>query len=66
MTDLLIAGKTNGAVYYGVGNNQTVIKVWDGACKNFANKATSAGQTVKLYSYDKDGKCMINSNYSPD
>ena len=58
--------KTGAAVYYGEGNNQTIIKAWDGGKIYFANKASSAGKTVKLYTYDKDGKCKIDSNYSPD
>jgi len=57
--------KTNGQVHYGQNANQTVIKTWDGALTMFANKDGSAGQTVKWYGYDKDGKCTVNSSYSP-
>ena len=57
--------KTNGAVHYGQGANTTVLKTWDGATTMFANKKSDGGQTAKLYSYDKDGKCTIKSAYEP-
>ena len=66
MFETFYLDKAGAAVYYGQDSKQTVIKTWDGARTCFANKATSAGQTVKLYTYDKDGKCAINSSYSPD
>ena len=57
--------KTNGTVHYGKGDNITVFKIWDGAATSFANKDGSGGQSIKLYSYDKDGKCTVDSSYSP-
>ncbi|MBQ9490291.1 MAG: hypothetical protein IJU80_10205 [Lachnospiraceae bacterium] len=60
------AGKTNGQVHYGEGTNQTVIKTWDGALTMFANKNGSSGKTVKSYSYDKDGKSTVKTDFSPN
>ena len=57
--------KTNGTVHYGKGNNITVVKTWDGASTSFANKDGSGGQSIKMYSYDKNGKCTVNSDYKP-
>ena len=56
--------KTGGTVHYGKDSNKTVLKIWDGAKTLTANKSNSDGQTVKLYSYDKDGKCTVYDNYS--
>lgn len=61
--DLVALEKTGGTVHYGTGANKTVLKVWDGAVTMTANKASSAGKTVKLYSYDKDGKCTVYNDY---
>jgi len=57
--------KTNGSVHYGKGDNTTVFKIWDGAATTFANKDGSGGQSIKLYSYDKNGKCTVDSAYKP-
>lgn len=59
------ASKTGGTVHYGSGSNQTVLKVWDGALTMLANKSSDGGQNIKLYSYDKDGKCTIRTDYAP-
>lgn len=57
--------KTNGQVYYGKDSNKTVIKAWEGARTTFANMKSDGGQTVKLYSYDKDGKCTVKNDFKP-
>ena len=54
--------KTNGALYLQTGNTQTVFKVWDGAKTGFGNNIHT--RSLKLYSYDKDGKCTTK-NYTP-
>jgi hypothetical protein len=58
---------TNGGTYYGKGANTTVLKTWEGAVTMLANRASGSnyGQTIKLYSYDKNGKCTVISSYSP-
>ena len=57
--------KTNGTVHYGKDSNLTVVKAWYGGATVFANKNSGAGQTIKLYSYDKDGKCTVKTDYEP-
>lgn len=57
--------KTGGTVHYGKDSNITVIKAWEGGTAGFANKASGGGQTIKLYSYDKDGKCTIYADHKP-
>lgn len=66
ISDAFGAGKTNGVVHYGMGTNQTIIKTWDGALTMFANKNSAGGKTVKTYSYDKDGKSTVKTDFSPN
>ena len=54
--------KTDGFLYLQAGDQKTIFKVWDGAKTEFANN--SGTRSVKLYSYDKDGKCTTKT-YTP-
>ena len=60
-TDSLGLARTGGQLFWQASNSnkgKTVFKVWNGATTGFANRHFN--DPIKLYSYDKDGKCTVN------
>ena len=60
-TGSLGLARTGGQLFWQASNSnkgKTVFKVWDGATTGFANRHFD--DPIKLYSYDRDGKCTVN------